>query len=134
MLFTEAKLRKEGITDSEQIREYQLRYNRLPNLQLLESVQNTEKNGKHLADWLNHTLTDPSDRAIYGQQHVFPAQASLEFSDFVPFFEARRKLIEERLGQVLGVPSMAQIQEKARELLEKLKNMDLDSQNQTINP
>lgn len=134
MLFTEAKLRKEGITDSEQIREYQLRYNRLPNLQLLESVQNTEKNGKHIADWLNHTLADPSDRAIYGQQHVFPAQASLEFSDFVPFFEARRKLIEERLRQALGVPSMEQIQEKAREMLEKLRNMDLDSQNQTINP
>lgn len=108
--FTEAKLRREGITDVEQQRVYQARFNKLPNLQLLQATQNTEKNGKKLKDWLQETHPNQHSQDVYKQQHLFP-QESLEFADFVPFFDIRKELIREKLYQALGVEPKVQVSE-----------------------
>lgn len=99
--FTDARLRAEGITDFTTQETYKERYDLLANLQLLPDVENAEKNGKHIDQWL--TTQRDYTPATFQQQHSLPTDESLAFENFVPFYEARKEIIRHKLSAALGV-------------------------------
>lgn len=101
-LFTINKLAKATIPEN-QHRAYWDRYNKLPNLQLLQGTENAEKNAKPLIVWLSEAFSNQHDRNVYLQQNLFPSDVSFEFYDFLKFFESRKELLKDRLALQLGV-------------------------------
>lgn len=101
--FTTRKLNKLGFTDIEQIKEFQSRFNKLPNLQLLQANENTEKNNKPFEDWLNEVYANDEDQRTFILQHHIPTDVSLHLEDFVAFFEARKKAVKTKLMRELKV-------------------------------
>lgn len=104
--FTHKRLEKLGIDSHEEREEFMSRYNLLPNLQLLQATPNMEKSGSMLKDWLAATLTEPGQLQQYKEIHCFPSGASLEFSDFVDFYEARKALLRKNLCKVLEAKAL----------------------------
>lgn len=103
--FTTSKLHKEGITDQDKIQEYISKYNKLANLQLLQAVENTEKNGKHFNEWLHEKYTTEYDRQLFYNIHLIPTEIDLNLENFLTFYEARKALVRKRLQEALGVDS-----------------------------
>ncbi len=101
--FSTRKLNRLGFTDAEQIQEFQSRFNTLPNLQLLQANENTEKNNKPFESWLDDVYPNPEDKRTFILQHHIPTDVSLELIDFVEFFEARRDSIKTKLMRELKV-------------------------------
>ena len=101
--FTTRKLNKLGFTDAEQIQEFQLRFNTLPNLQLLQANENTEKNNKNFDSWLDEVYPNTEDQRTFILQHHIPTDASLALEDFIEFFESRKKAIKTKLMRELKV-------------------------------
>lgn len=104
--FTKAKLKKAGINE-EQAQEFIDSYNALPNLQLLPSTINGEKNGKQLGEWLDEIFKSKHERDLFMQQNLFPVGVSLSIQEFSSFYNARKKLMKEKLASVLGIKNTA---------------------------
>lgn len=100
--FTNAKLASQGI-ELLKFPDYQNRYNRLANLQLLPATENTEKNGKPFETWLQATYPSASERAAFVSEHTIPTDVSYAFNEFIAFYEARKKLMIKKYAVLLGV-------------------------------
>jgi hypothetical protein len=100
--FTNAKLASQGI-DLIKFPDYQDRYNKLANLQLLPATENTEKNGKPFETWLQATYPSTSERAAFFSEHTIPLDVSYSFDEFIAFYEARKKLMIKKFALLLGV-------------------------------
>lgn len=100
--FTDFQLNKKGI-DQSLLPEFKVKYNRIPNLQLLQATENSEKSAKSLKSWIEQEYSDLHDRQVYMQQHLFPPETSIEFEDFLDFYKKREVLIREKLAVALGV-------------------------------
>lgn len=101
--FSTRKLNKLGFTDTEEIQEFQSRFNTLPNLQLLQANENTEKNNKPFESWLNEIYPNAEDKRTFILQHHIPTDTSLKLEDFMQFFEARRTALKTKLMRELKV-------------------------------
>ncbi|PQJ18442.1 DUF262 domain-containing protein [Nonlabens tegetincola] len=101
--FSTRKLNKLGFTDTEEIQEFQSRFNTLPNLQLLQANENTEKNNKPFESWLNEIYPNAEDKRTFILQHHIPTDTSLKLEDFMRFFEARRTALKTKLMRELKV-------------------------------
>lgn len=100
--FTTTQIGKRGITDAVQVEKLQKLYNQLPNLQLLEALDNTEKNAATFRAYLYEKYPDEQERAQFKQLHYIPAGVSLELEDFEHFFNARKELLRVQLKNVLS--------------------------------
>ncbi len=109
--FTQKRLTALGISEQETRDAFIERVNRLSNLQLLQATPNTEKSAKMLKDWLADTLPSSGQRHQYKELHLIPAEESLEFSDFLKFFEAREGLIRTKLYEILNVKKITEVPE-----------------------
>ncbi|MGN6553665.1 MAG: hypothetical protein ACTHLW_08080, partial [Verrucomicrobiota bacterium] len=101
--FTHKRLEALGIADAETRDKYLENVNKLANLQLLQATPNTEKSAKMFKDWLAESFSAPAQLQQYKELHLIPASQSLEFSDFIEFFNARENLIRSRLYETLNV-------------------------------
>lgn len=111
--FTTRKLESLGVADEEIRDKYLERVDRLANLQLLQATPNIEKSAKMLKDWLADTCSGQGKLQQYKELHLIPAAQSLEFNDFLDFFDARESLIRSKLHEVLNVrkPAAAEVSE-----------------------
>ncbi|XVJ66869.1 MAG: DUF262 domain-containing protein [Lacibacter sp.] len=100
--FNEKKLRSEGI-EPDKIETYLKSFNALGNLQLIEAVENQEKNAAPLADWLTKTQASETALRTYKMQHFIPVDADLSLNHFDVFVEERKKLIRSRFRAILNV-------------------------------
>ena len=91
-LFETKHIKQYGLP-KETIERWRKQRNLLPNLQLLEGKENEEKNKTPLLQWVaqGHSFD------------YFPEAVSLEITNFDAFFEARKKLMKQRLAEVFGV-------------------------------
>ncbi|XMB67340.1 DUF262 domain-containing protein [Mycoplasmatota bacterium zrk1] len=71
--------------------------NNLANLQLLEGTANIEKSDKQFVLWFDATYSVADSRKAFCRKHYIPVNESFEIENFKGFFEAREKLIFERL-------------------------------------
>jgi len=101
--FTDKRLKALGIEPAEKREEYIARCNCLANLQLLQATPNLEKSDSPLEQWLPEHKTTPVELDHYKALHVFPADCSLSFDDFLEFFEKRQDMIRSRLMEILNV-------------------------------
>lgn len=87
--FKTTNLKNLGISD-EKIEEWQLKRNKIPNLQLLEGKENESKNKQDLEEWLStHTAK------------YLPKNISYKLDNFDQFFEKRKELLKTELKGIL---------------------------------
>jgi hypothetical protein len=101
--FTHKKLEKFGIVTFDEREAYLSRYNSLPNLQLIEAVENKQKNAKKLDVWLDEAYPSGQEQIAFKHMHFFPVDESVSFSNFVNFYDARRALLKQKLTEILNV-------------------------------
>jgi len=97
--FTKKKLKERGIPVDD-IEIYQINFNYLGNLQLLESTPNLEKLDKDFSVWLNEIYPDLKNQKEYKEKHLIP-DVNLDFNNFVEFFKEREKLIIKKFKDIL---------------------------------
>ena len=101
--FNKRKLASLGISDDRVKDEYIQRFNSLPNLQLLQATENTEKKDKQFETWLNEKYTNETDKMNYLLQNHITNDSSLDFADFIAFYDTRRSTLKAKLMQLLNV-------------------------------
>jgi uncharacterized protein with ParB-like and HNH nuclease domain len=101
--FNKRKLAALGIEDDDQKQEYINRFNKLPNLQLLQSNLNVEKSDKQFKNWLEEMYSNSNDLQTFLIQNHINSDTSLEFEDFLNFGNERRITMKEKLQDVLNI-------------------------------
>ncbi|HIF9306608.1 TPA: DUF262 domain-containing protein [Photobacterium damselae] len=86
--------------EPETISHWQNVRDQLPNLQLLEGQENTEKQATSLDKWV---AKSEANEQYYRQRNYVPAKQSLILKDFEQFFEARKQLLRKQLHQIFDV-------------------------------
>ena len=99
-LFTDAKLRKHGISEDKWKR-WQDMKDRLPNLQLMEGSENESKNKTPFKEWLNKTYPNMDDRDKFLRDNYIPASVGLEFKDFEVFYKKRKDIFTKKVSKAL---------------------------------
>ena len=74
--------------------------NKLPNLHLLEGISNASKSNMRLVDYYNDM--NDEQRVIFFEESLIPNDISLEFENFDIFYEARKKVLTEKIRELLG--------------------------------
>jgi hypothetical protein len=98
--FTRPRLIAAGIPASD-VADYQDRFDRLPNLQLLEGSVNVSKQQKLPADWIRERFVDPQARQMWLAAHdLHDLPEAIE--GFADFYDARRDRLLARLRSILG--------------------------------
>lgn len=92
------ELKKLNFND-EQIEQILKQIHLLPNLQLIDSTVNIEKQNIPFDYWLNNKYIGDIDK--YKEKNYIPVNESLEFTNFFSFFEERKKLIISKLKEIL---------------------------------
>lgn len=98
--FSRQKLRNVGLGEDE-IDQFLLHYNSLPNLQLLEASQNIEKSNKQFSEWLTSIYMVKADQDAYLSQHYISPSDSLQFNDFLSFVSTRRERLRSQFVKLL---------------------------------
>lgn len=101
--FNRRQLSALGITDEKIRIDYISRYNKLPNLQLLQATINVEKKDKHFKEWLEKTYDNESDRNAFLIQNHINTDVSLLFENFIDFFEKRELVLKRALEKVFNI-------------------------------
>jgi len=95
-----------GLSKEEQEESLKLR-DMVPNLQLLEGRQNESKNATEFNVWVSKK--DDSEQIHFKISNYIPEDISIEFKDFLNFFEKRKTKLKEELKKVLAINNDAQI-------------------------
>lgn len=76
--------------------------NRLPNLHLLEGRSNGSKNNMRLVDYYNDM--NDEQKEVFHSQAIIPSSdiVSLEFEDYINFYEERKRLLTTKIKELLG--------------------------------
>jgi len=95
----------------------------VPNLQLLEGMQNQSKNDMPIVDWL--AKMSSNQRESFKTQNHLPVDVDLKFCSFREFFEARRQVLRVHLQGLLDVTD--QVQDYANgEEMDQIQDDDLE--------
>lgn len=101
--FNKRKLATLGIEDDNTKQEFINRFNKLSNLQLLQSNSNIEKSDKSFKIWMEEVYSNSNDINTFLMQNHIKSDISLEFSDFINFYTERRTTLKLKLHEVLNV-------------------------------
>jgi len=104
--FTTDKLEKAGVSEDD-IGEFKVMVNSLPNLQLLEGVKNKEKQASLPADWLKYKFK-PDARSNYCHIHLL-GNVPESLTGFRGFYEARREALRSRVGLIVASAAARQL-------------------------
>ncbi|WP_347069042.1 DUF262 domain-containing protein [Flavobacterium sp. WV_118_3] len=102
--------------------EWLKRRDSIPNLQLLEGRQNESKNATAFNIWLSRK--NEYDQTHFKTSNYIPEDISIEFKDFLIFYEKRKTKLKEELKKVLAINNDAQI--TSEEFLEQEAIADED--------
>jgi hypothetical protein len=99
--FGHRELRNVGIP-GDKIELYLDRVNRLPNMQILPSIENTQKGGMMPNDWMERYFQSKEDLDRYCSQHDL-GEVPHDLNRFLEFYDARREKMARKLRNILGV-------------------------------
>ena len=97
--FTRPGLKRSGVPES-LIDQFKEMADSLPNLQLLEGVENVEKLAKMPSEWIDDAFHGAA-RSNYCDNHLI-GELPESLADFGTFFEARRMSLRARIAVILG--------------------------------
>ena len=97
------KLKQLGM-DSDKIAELQDQRDRLPNLQLLEGLENIDKSATDPESWVLQTYGE-AGRSAHLERHAIPWLPS-SADQFEDFFVARSETLTSRIRQILGASTV----------------------------
>jgi hypothetical protein len=100
-MFTTKELRKRGVPE-EQWYLWLDQVNNLGNLQLLQGGVNQSKSDQEFESWIKGECPSPTNLNSYKELHMIP-DVGLSFENFPEFFEARTRLMREKLAELLNV-------------------------------
>ena len=86
------------VTETE-IRQIREKSHYLPNLQLLDAVNNQLKGDTLFGNWIKATYPDVHEMNNYKLTHFIPNEESYELSGFLMFFEDREELLRAKLKE-----------------------------------
>ena len=97
----------------------------IPNLQLLEGIENSSKNDTLFVDWINKKTKEEKEK--FFSDNYIPQNIDLSISNFLEFYEQRRIILKKSLMEILAVSSESSIFD-AREAsqTEEFNEGDLD--------
>ena len=98
--FTKPKLAKAGVSDAD-IDEFKEMVNCLPNLQLLEGLENIEKQASLPAEWIKDSFTSDATRSNYCDNHLLGSVPE-SLTEFRRFYDARLQALRSRIEDMLG--------------------------------
>lgn len=87
-----------SITESV-LEQYKDKLNCIANLQLLDAVDNREKNDTPFSDWIVLKYPNPTNMLLYKTTRFIPEDCSYDFADFLTFIEKREKLLREKIQE-----------------------------------
>jgi len=93
--FTGSKLKDAGLADIDTDGWLDMR-DKIPNLQLLEGLENTQKQAENLSDWVKR-----KDENDYRKRNYIPVEQSLKMADFESFYISRKAMLKESLEKQL---------------------------------
>ncbi|HEX3149660.1 MAG TPA: DUF262 domain-containing protein [Gemmataceae bacterium] len=99
-LFTKQKLKKAEVIGDE-AEEFKEMVNDLPNLQLLEGLENIEKLASMPAAWITKMFPNAAARTNYCNNHLL-GEIPESLSDFRAFYTARREAMLRRISEMLA--------------------------------
>lgn len=99
-LFTPTRLEASGVP-SALVDEFRSRFDRMPNLQLLEGPENEAKRNRLPSDWAKDQYPDAVARDGWLASHDLH-DLPVDLEQFLDFYEARRLRMRVRLAAVLG--------------------------------
>ncbi len=91
--FNPDNLKEKGLSDND-IKDFQIMKDQLPNLQLLKGLENKSKSKTPLKEW----LAQGNERDKY-----LPKDISTELKDFRTFYNERKKVMKRKLIDILEV-------------------------------
>jgi len=100
--FTKNNLKSVGVA-SDKIDEFQMRYNLVANLQLLEAIPNMEKQAEDFDSWFPKTYKSVSEQNDYKKKHFVPENGSLAITDFLVFYENRKVLLADKIREITKI-------------------------------
>lgn len=100
--------RQLGLTPG-QIQDYIQKKDLVPNLQLLEGALNQQKQAAPFDQWLMNTFNGDNRRDQFKTNHYIPQDVDLDFANFLVFFEARKKLMAEKLYNLFNIQDQDQL-------------------------
>ncbi len=103
-LLAKPKLKQAGFGPNA-VEELQIKRDQLPNLQLLEGLENISKSDSLPTVWAGAVNTTPDSLQAYLDRNEIPwLPGSLD--DFEPFFAERRTALAQRLTSILAAPTV----------------------------
>lgn len=111
--FHKTRLRRAGITDPEKIESFKDHKEKIPNLQLIQGLPNSEKSDKPFEEWIKERYPDSDERSHYMQQHYIPKGVDFSIVGFPTFFRRRRELMLSALKKAVGWRKMVDTSDRA---------------------
>lgn len=75
-------------------------HNSILNLQMLDANENESKNAMPLLDWVNNEVQSGKAKNAFLNEHLIP-DVDLSYANFNSFIEERRKILRDKLRQIL---------------------------------
>ncbi|ORC38341.1 hypothetical protein B4O97_00870 [Marispirochaeta aestuarii] len=110
--------------NSEQYAQWWEWRDQVPNLQLMEGSQNQSKNATPLKDWLQRMSN--REREHFITSNYFPEELKLAFDDFPEFFNARREILREELGNLLYIADAFDTTTEDDDEIDRLRDEDVE--------
>jgi len=99
---TDTPITKLNLT-ADQAKDWRVKKDLVPNLQLITDIKNNTKNKKAFEEWLNSEESKtPGSKIRLVNDHYIPS-TSLDFSNFELFYEKRKQLIKTKLKLELNI-------------------------------
>ena len=93
-----SSFKKKNLKDK--FKDWDLKKDMLPNLQLLEGTENQKKNNTPFKEWLENNFTKDDEKRIFLSKNYIPEDVDLSFKNFEDFFERRKKILKEQLREI----------------------------------
>ena len=74
-------------------------------MQLLQATEIIEKSDTHFVNWLDNNYNEEGEKNNFLHQHNISSSVSLDFADFIEFYDARKESVRRKLMSKLGVTS-----------------------------
>lgn len=113
-----------GLVDGQEQKRWVELCDQVPNLQLLEGVQNQSKNATPLAEWFSKMPV--SEQQKFRDDNFIPQDVTLDFASFPKFFSERKEILRKKLSEILFVTESVAVTDSDTQEIERVSDEDME--------